>query len=210
MFTDFLQRIIDNPLATIAEYYASCLLENIRAVEFINDELKQDEQQAVESDFGFADRTLGKQIPARRIKEGRQVRDLLVSLGLYKANGRETLRGRVTEPITDNDGNVVGIRGYKIDAHGVGESIIVVGNEGDRKAATVSEPNELTELPTDYENQPTDDADELVVDDNQITFTRDDRVYRIRGLEKNTVDNHAKGQPDGQPRSIWSISIHWI
>ena len=46
------------------------------------------------------------------------------------------MRGRVTEPIRDDQGNVIGLRGYKIDPHADGEAIIVVGDDGNRKRNT--------------------------------------------------------------------------
>jgi len=185
MSNDFLQQIIDNPLAAVADYYASCLAEHSRAVDFIADEFKLSLEQATEKRFGFSDRSLGNQIPPRRIKAGRQVRELLTSLGLYKANGRETQRGRVTQPIVDDSGNIVGIRGYKIDPHGEGESVIVVGETGDRKEAAVQNAAApTTDRATEIKNESNND-DPLMIEENQITLTRDDRVYRIRGLERN-------------------------
>jgi hypothetical protein len=50
-----------------------------------------------------------------------------ITLGVYKGNGCETLRGYVTVPIRSTDKVVMGIRGYKIDRHAQGASIVVVG-----------------------------------------------------------------------------------
>ncbi len=41
--------------------------------------------------------------------------DALLALGIYKANGRETLRGYVTVPIRDAEGTMICIRGHKVD-----------------------------------------------------------------------------------------------
>lgn len=179
MNDDFLNAILADPIKAIAEFYASCLNGSDRAKAYVNDELHLTNEQATEQQVGFADRTLGKQIPQRRIKRGREVRDALVEAGLYKANGRETMRGRVTVSILDNDGNVIGLRGYKIDAHADGPDVIVVGDEVEALSTNDDSDNEKDSAPAQqFDN-------ELILEDNQITFIRDDRRYRIRGLEKN-------------------------
>ncbi|QDV86152.1 hypothetical protein [Stieleria magnilauensis] len=185
MNEDFLNAIIENPFKAVAEFYASCLKESERAMAYVNDELHLTNEQATEQQVGFADRTLGKQIPQRRIKRGREVRDALVNAGLYKANGREIMRGRVTVSITDNEGSIVGLRGYKIDAHASGPDVIVVGEEV--KTLSTNHTNDTNEdSATDTKPKPTtQDENELIIEDNQIIFIRDDRRYRIRGLEKN-------------------------
>ncbi|QDV84103.1 hypothetical protein [Planctomycetes bacterium TBK1r] len=179
MNDDFLNAILADPIKAIAEFYASCLNGSDRAKAYVNDELHLTNEQATEQQVGFADRTLGKQIPQRRIKRGREVRDALVEAGLYKANGRETMRGRVTVSILDNDGNVIGLRGYKIDAHADGPDVIVVGDEVEALSTNDDSNNEKDSAPAQqFDN-------ELILEDNQTTFIRDDRRYRIRGLEKN-------------------------
>ncbi|QDV42547.1 DNA primase [Stieleria neptunia] len=187
MNDDFLNAMLDNPIKAIAEFYAGCLNENDRAKAYVNDELHLTGEQATEQQVGFADRTLGKQIPQRRIKRGREVRDALVDAGLYKANGRETMRGRVTVPVVNDEGNIIGLRGYKIDAHASGDDVITVGQSEPAISPATQVPVATTEEPTtkQTEDTKTDDSDELITEDNQIIFIRDDRRYRIRGLEKN-------------------------
>ena len=141
MNDDFLNAILANPIAAIAAFYATCLTANDRAKAYVNDELHLTNEQATEQQVGFADRTLGKQIPQRRIKRGREVRDALVDAGLYKANGRETMRGRVTVSIIDNEGNIIGLRGYKIDAHASGADVIIVGDEIETLSTNPAEPH---------------------------------------------------------------------
>lgn len=177
----FLLQILDNPLEAIADYYAGRLADDKRALQFASEELSLDDAESKAKRIGFADRSLGKQIPIRKLKSGRRIRERLNEVGLYKANGRETMRGRVTEPILDDEGNVIGLRGYKIDPHAGGEAIVVVGDVAEEptrsEAKQTREEGPKTETPGD---------DDLIVDGNQITLLRDDRRYRIRGLEKNT------------------------
>ncbi|OYP36779.1 hypothetical protein [Rhodopirellula sp. MGV] len=146
-----------DPLATVADYYSQCLPDKAEA--FANQV----------GATGFADRSLGKHIPHRRTKLGRSIRDKLTEIGIYKPNGRETLRGYVTEPI-DQNGRVVAIRGHKLDPHASGPGVIVVGSlpETHVDAAIKSAPDE-----------------DLAIEDGQIVFRRENRRYRVRGLEKN-------------------------
>ncbi|WP_182871513.1 hypothetical protein, partial [Stieleria mannarensis] len=83
MNDDFLNAILANPIAAIATFYATCFSANERAMAYTQDELHLTNEQASKEQIGFADRTLGKQIPQRRIKRGREVRDALVAAGLY-------------------------------------------------------------------------------------------------------------------------------
>lgn len=177
---DFLASLKEHPLATVAAYYASCLAASAKAIEYIKDELGIEYDEAIEKQLGVGDRTLGKLIPQRRVKQGRELRDLLLQVGIYKANGRETMRGRVTEPIKDDEGNIIGLRGYRIDRYGEGEAIVIVGETGTK--VTTKETNDTK---GETETAKTQNDDELLVEENQITFIRDDRRYRIRGLEKN-------------------------
>lgn len=80
-----LEALQADPLSAAAEYYASCLPANPKAIAFAIDELQLAAEQLEADGIGFADRSLGKQIPHRRIKVGREIREQLVACGLYKA-----------------------------------------------------------------------------------------------------------------------------
>lgn len=171
---EFLQSLQDHPLQAVADYYASCLPENPKAADYAA-------RFNGTPGIGFADRTLGRMIPHKRTKIGRQIRESLQHLGIYKANGRETLRGYVTEPIRDGDA-VIGIRGHKLDRHTAGDAVIVVGGGVEPAPA---EPLPITP-PTDPDPQPVAANDEeLTIEEGQVVFRRENRRYRIRGLEKN-------------------------
>ncbi len=180
MNNDFLQQLQQRPLEAVANFYAASLQENPHAVEFVREELRLTIAQATEKRIGFSDRSLGNQIPGRRVKAGRQVRDLLVSIGIYKANGRETMRGRVCEPVVDQAGNVVGLRGHKVDRHADGEAVVVVGDDNAQQETLQKEEANASE--TNCTNQETSS---LITQGSSLVFTREDRRYRIRGLEKN-------------------------
>ncbi len=157
---------------------------------FVTDELGLTIEQATEQQIGFSDRTLGKLLPSKRLKAGREIRERLQAHNLYKANGRETLRGYVTVPILDDGGSVIGIRGHKMDKHASGPETIVVGEEEATTKDTnhTKEEGEPTALTAGSEPAtPTagNVGSQLIIEDSEIIFIRDDRRYRIRGLEKN-------------------------
>ncbi|WP_150122666.1 hypothetical protein [Rhodopirellula islandica] len=119
----FTQRLLDSPLATVADYYTRHLNDN--AHPFLSKNcLSADDSLRV----GFADRTLGKQIPAKQLKLGRDIRARLKQVGILKASGHESLRGFVTVPLTDREGNTTGIYGLRIDNKGKDQPQLTFGN----------------------------------------------------------------------------------
>ena len=123
----FVIQLIAARLTAIVTHYASCLATSPKAMQYVADEMKLSPQQAASLQIGFADRSLGTLIPSKQVKTGREIRDALLALGIYKANGRETLRGYVTVPIRDEQGTIIGIRGHKVDRHCQGEAVVEVG-----------------------------------------------------------------------------------
>jgi len=180
---------------------------------------------------------VGTLIPTKQTKNGREIRNSLIELGVYKANGRETLRGYVTVPILDEGGVIVGIRGHKVDRHSQGDSVVMVGKGGlitditedtdgnfdtarrerfgDAGIGLATEDTKGTKIDLQdvaperisrnalASGSHTSDATETVanasgssnaipIEDGQISFQCDDRLYRIRGLEKNTSSTTLK------------------
>src|SRR6056297_990156 len=109
---ELMSRIKQQPLPAVIEYYAESLPHNPRALDFL-------QRQALSADrtlrVGFADRTLGTQLPTSYKKAGREVRTRLQEAGVLKDNGRERFRGLVTVPLSDLDGAVTGIYGLRIN-----------------------------------------------------------------------------------------------
>jgi len=65
--------------------------------------------------IGFADRTLGYRMPTKDYKPGREMRERLERVGLFRQEtAREHLNGCVTFPIFDETGEVVQVYGRKI------------------------------------------------------------------------------------------------
>ena len=109
---DLATRIQQHPLSAVIEYYAERLSHNPRALAFLHRRGLSSEASLW---VGFADRTLGKQLPTSYVKAGRELRSLLQTAGILKANGREVFRGHVTVPLSDLTGTASGLYGLRVD-----------------------------------------------------------------------------------------------
>ena len=95
-------------------YYAKALKENKAALAYLN---KRCICSAEAMDFfkiGFVDRSLGMHLPNGRTKDGRQLRDSLAEIGLYRSSGHEHFNGSIVFPIMDTHGNISEIYGRRI------------------------------------------------------------------------------------------------
>ncbi len=181
-----LHAIAADPFAAVADFYAERLSDHPKAVAFIEKELGLTPQQAAELQIGFSDRTLGKHLPRKDSRAGRELRGKLIEVGLYKSSGHETLRGCLTIPLLNDAGNVSGIYGRRIDRRIKEDTEITIGT-GKAACSSCETSGGVPPEPACVEPvQSTADDDDLAIGDNQITFVRDDRRYRIRGLERNT------------------------
>ena len=118
-----IDQLLSSPLATVIDYYASCLHEQAKAF-LSKNAFSADNELKV----GFCDRSLCKQLPSHRTKAGREARTEFQDVGVLKPTGHETFRGFVTVPLTNIDGEVTGIYGMRIDRKAKGEKIITIGD----------------------------------------------------------------------------------
>lgn len=193
-----------DPLGTVIAYYASCLEQHPKALAAVERLLGMSHEQARAASVGFSDRSLGNQLPSRRIVAGVRIRTQLEELGLYKRNGRETLRGCLTIPIRDHAGRCTGIRAVRIDADSTESDALVLefprsaepGNENheirssDAANAVASDVAQATAVDatlaqaTVASTIPAPDY-ELHLAPDHVLVRRGDRDYKIRGLDKN-------------------------
>ncbi|TWU02316.1 DNA primase [Stieleria varia] len=115
--------IHDDPIAFIADYYASRLSDNPKVLEH----LQANALHCDDLHIGFSDRTFGKLLPPHRSKAGRDLREMLQSVGVLKSTGHETFRGFVTVPLTDTAGKITGIHGRRVDRSQGDEMAITIG-----------------------------------------------------------------------------------
>lgn len=193
-----------DPLGTVIAYYASCLEQHPKALAAVERLLGMSHEQARAASVGFSDRSLGNQLPSRRIVAGVRIRTQLEELGLYKRNGRETLRGCLTIPIRDHAGRCTGIRAVRIDADSTESDALVLefprsaepGNENheirssDAANAVASDVAQAAAVDatlaqaTVASTVPAPDY-ELHLAPDHVLVRRGDRDYKIRGLDKN-------------------------
>ena len=193
-----------DPLGTVIAYYASCLEQHPKALAAVERLLGMSHEQARAASVGFSDRSLGNQLPSRRIVAGVRIRTQLEELGLYKRHGRETLRGCLTIPIRDHAGRCTGIRAVRIDADSTESDALVLefprsaepGNENheirssDAANAVASDVPQATAVDATLAQAsvastvPSPDY-ELHLAPDHVLVRRGDRDYKIRGLDKN-------------------------
>ena len=193
-----------DPLGTVIAYYASCLEQHPKALAAVERLLGMSHEQARAASVGFSDRSLGNQLPSRRIVAGVRIRTQLEELGLYKGNGRETLRGCLTIPIRDHAGRCTHIRAVRIDADSQESDALVL--EFPRSAEPSNENHEIrssdaaSAVASDVAQAAAVDATlaqasvastvpapdyELHLAPDHVLVRRGDRDYKIRGLDKN-------------------------
>ena len=103
-------------LAKVSEYYHGRLasVDGHAALDYLKSRGLDDEAMVKRFKIGLSDRTLGLRLPKANRREGAEIRGKLKTLGVYRQNGREHLRGCLTVPVTDIDGNAVQIYGRRI------------------------------------------------------------------------------------------------
>jgi hypothetical protein len=213
---DLASQLSDDPLGAAAEYYASCLGGHASVLEIAMSHFAMTVEQLAQARIGYADRSLGTQIPSARSAAGKRLRAQLTEAGLYKANGRETLRGYLTEPLVDASGQIVGIRGTRLHRSTAGPAQLLVGrslrtDEQDGAPEHVVSPEPVVEAEhtidperpagqeddlTATENTPSPRLDGLRVEGDKIHWTVDDRSYRVGGLSHNAT--------------LWSLKVNLL
>ena len=201
----FTRRRENEPFSAVSGYYAECLAASTKATRFLADEFGLSLEEAAKLQAGFSDRSLGKVIPSRDCELGRHLLEILRDVGILKRTGHETLRGCVTFPLFTGD-KITGIYGRRIDRNAKDEEGITIGKgelrapiNGDEKpvASADGNANEANDPEADQSTSKagggsaitpaeTKADDDLSIEEDQITFVRDDRHYLIRGFEKNT------------------------
>jgi hypothetical protein len=188
-----------NTTATVYAEHLQSLKEVTRLAAFLEERLGLSLEQAHALGVGFADRNLGGELPSKQIKVGREIRSRLTDLGIYKENGRETLRGCVTIPLVDETGAITGIEGYRVDPKCKKEPPVVLGSGKSKITAREVKPQPAetpkpiqepavpvaVEVPVPVTPVPAPAPLDIVVEANAVVITRGDRRYRIRGLERN-------------------------
>jgi DNA primase catalytic core len=101
-------------LGQVVAYYHRCLLEEPDALAYLVEKRGLTRAAIEHFKIGFCNRTLGLRLPMKNRNEGEAVRARLMKLGVLRESGHEHMRGRVTIPIVDDNGAVVGLYGRTI------------------------------------------------------------------------------------------------
>jgi hypothetical protein len=104
----------DRLLGQVTAFYHATLLESPEALAYLA-KRGLDHRAAIDQfQVGYANRTLGYQLPDTVLKAGRAIRGRLQQLGVLRTSGHEHLSGSLVVPIQDLEGRVVGLYGRKI------------------------------------------------------------------------------------------------
>ena len=65
-------------------------------------------------ELGLADRELGRRLPPRSQKTGRQLRDRLTALGIYRPSGHGNFNGSLVVPLRNREGQLADLYGHRL------------------------------------------------------------------------------------------------
>ena len=130
----------------IVEYYHERLMNaatGAPAREYLARRGLDDEATLRRLRIGFADRSLGLRLPLKNRAAGAEIRTRLTRLGIYRESGHEHLNGCLIVPIADEQGNVSGLYGRRLDdggKSGIKHLYLPGPHEGIFNAAALHEP----------------------------------------------------------------------
>ena len=101
-------------LFQVAEFYHSQLKENKAAMEYLASRGLDNAEAITKFKIGVSDRSLGRRIPSKQVKAGKEQRARLEALGVMKeVSGHEALRGCITFPVLVSENRVGEIYGRR-------------------------------------------------------------------------------------------------
>lgn len=101
-------------LQLVADYYYRHLLADQDMNHYLVSKKLDNPELIQHFRLGYANRTLGLQLPQKVLKAGKTIRTRLAKLGLYRGTGREHLNGSLVVPVCDEQGNIVQLYGRKV------------------------------------------------------------------------------------------------
>jgi DNA primase catalytic core len=102
-------------MAAVVAYYRATLQETPEALRYLARRGLESAELLERFQLGFANRTLTLRLPSNRTKIGAELRERLVELGIFRrGTGHEHMNGRITVPLFDERGAVVGMYGRVI------------------------------------------------------------------------------------------------
>lgn len=101
-------------LQQVIDYYHQTLKQSPEALDYLQQRGLDDAELINHFKIGYANRTLGLRLPKGNRKAGKQLREQLQRIGIYRDTGREHFNGSVVFPVIDNNGIVGEVYGRKI------------------------------------------------------------------------------------------------
>ncbi len=102
-------------LKQVVDYYHERLKQIPAALAYLEKRGIRNEEAFERFRIGFADRTLGLRLPHKNRKDGAQMRERLMQIGIYRASGHEHFNGSIVIPIIDENGIITEVYGRKIN-----------------------------------------------------------------------------------------------
>ncbi|TAM85359.1 MAG: toprim domain-containing protein [Candidimonas sp.] len=101
-------------LRRVLAYYHDTLKQSPEAQEYLKARGLSHSELIVHFQLGYANRTLGYNLPAKQIKSGAEIRGQLQRVGLMRESGHEHFNGSLVVPVIGLDGQVHEVYGRKI------------------------------------------------------------------------------------------------
>lgn len=111
----FLQGDKNDVTKRVMDYYHKVLKQSPEALNYLKSRGLNHPELIDTFKLGFSDKTLGKKLPVKQVKEGKRIRSLLQEIGLLKKTGFELFNGSIVFPIFDENQNITEIYGRKIN-----------------------------------------------------------------------------------------------
>ncbi len=101
-------------LRDVVNYYHDTLKQSPEALDYLTKRGIGDTELINRFRLGFANRTLGYQLPEKQFKAGKEIRGQLQEIGILRQSGHEHFNGSVVVPIFNSEGHTVEMYGRKI------------------------------------------------------------------------------------------------
>ncbi len=100
-------------LQQVITFYHETLKQNQEAQDYLKYRGLDDAELINYFKLGYANRSLGLTLPAKQVKAGKQIREQLQRIGIYRDTGREHFNGSLVIPVIDEQGVVTEVYGRK-------------------------------------------------------------------------------------------------
>ncbi|MBP0995703.1 CHC2 zinc finger domain-containing protein [Serratia fonticola] len=119
-------------LNRVVEFYHHTLLNAPEAVAYLEKRRLNHPELVAQFRLGFANRTLGYRLPAKKIQAGAKIRARLKAAGILRETGHEHFTGSLVVPVVDLEGQIGEMYGRKIDKplRGVATHLYLPGPHG--------------------------------------------------------------------------------